>query len=367
MTYKPFPINGPWKGVVSDIAPVLAPQALEVCSNWLPWKGRIQTRPKLSNIFQAINYGRVLAMVTFQDASGGIETLLLTDRKALHWTGGADVNGLNMPSGATFANLSGTGLPYGVISTQNKVIFCNGSVPLLYDDGEQDLKVAGDVPGSAYFITEQASHIILANTVEPALSDVGAVNYPQRVRWSKSGDPTVWLTDFTAGFADLLDVPDTITGVVSPGPVTYVLRTNGITSMYPTGNGMAPFSFEHLSYGEVGAGCLYPYATATYGGKSFFIGADDIYSISQEGLDRIGSGSMALKAIFADIAQASPDFPITGNVLPNLGNLFDMPSYWINLPSLSVSWVYATKLKEWFKFSWAMGDILFTARVAVGG
>lgn len=352
MTYQPYPIRGPWKGVVSDFPAPFDPQALDVCDNWLCRKGRLLSRPYFSSLLILSPDELGLKLVSYEDAADGIHTLLLTNIGAYHLdpsTNPFSFKPLTLPSGVT--SLQGNGLPYGAIVSQNKVLFTNGSVPLLYADGEQTLKATADAPGGSLFLTEQASHIIMANTWEPALNSPGAVNYPQRVRWSKSGDPTVWTGDFTAGFADLLDVPDNITGMVSTGPVTSILRTNGLTLMYPTGNGLAPFSFEHLSYGEEGAGNGdYPYSLAAFADFGIFLGSAGFYRISSGQVSPLPCG--ALTDVFNDLLNSSGG-TVTGHIVPSMGAPFDFLSYWLCIPQSSGGgkvWVMNINSGAWQRF-----------------
>ena len=187
--------------------------------------------------------------------------------------------------------------------------------------------VAGKPPATtttigSLFIGELDSHLILAYTTEtPIVAGVPGITatFPQRIRWSNSGfnpfdasgnfganlgttgatfDPTVFVN---AGQVDFLDVPDTITGMLFLGRVSFIFRQNGITEVSPTGQGGAPFDFNHLWASENGIGNVYAASIAQYGDTGVFVSTDNIYMISPSSVKAIGGG--ARDAIFADLAN----------------------------------------------------------------
>jgi len=267
-----------------------------------------------------------------------------------------------------FTDLSGTALPYGTAAILNRLYFANGSVPVLYADGETSVKVAGDVPGSAFFMTVNEQSLILANTVEPAPGIINSTNYPQRVRWSASGLPDEWdsTVDFTAGFNDLVEVPDVITGINTLGRNSYIYRTNGITVMYPTGSsgvGSLPFGFEDFSFAPLGVGNALPYSLATYGPRCVFVAEDDIYLFDGSTPQPIGYGNK--KKIFKDLASASGD-SVVGGILPVLGPNFDFLAYYLSIPGPDVAWVFGYDEKSWMRIDSASGFMTALNFVSVG-
>src|SRR5258708_7951103 len=79
----------------------------------------------------------------------------------------------------------------------------------------------------AYFLIELNAQLIMLNTVE------STGNFPQRIRWSPSGLPTIFdpNVNIGAGYNDELDVSDIITGAFTVGTTAFILRSNGITEM----------------------------------------------------------------------------------------------------------------------------------------
>lgn len=164
------------------------------------------------------------------------------------------------------------------------------------------------------FLAELDNHLILAY-VNTATS-----RFTNRVEWSNNGfNPTLSgifganlgtlgatfdsTINVNAGFADLMDVPDVITGLMTIGRVGYIFRQNGITEMTPTGKGIAPFDFNHLWSSQNGIGNVYPFTLAQYGNTGIFISFEQIYQITPGGMQGIGSG--ARDAILFDLARST--------------------------------------------------------------
>lgn len=180
-----------------------------------------------------------------------------------------------------------------------------------WDGGTIQIAVAsqgGNNLGAAY-IDELDNHVVLANVM------AGSTAFPNRVWWSATGLPTVWdpAVNINAGFADFLEVPDQITGMMMLGRVGYIFRTNGITEMDPTGNGQAPFSFNHLWASQYGIGNVLSMSISQYGTTGVFISSEQVYAVSSYELNPIGG--MARDAIMADVSLPRP--PVVSTVRPS--------------------------------------------------
>lgn len=158
--------------------------------------------------------------------------------------------------------------------------------------------VAGNTVG-AVFINELDNHLLMANTVEQPVSV-----FPNRMRWSATSLPTVWdaAVNPNAGSNDFLDVADSITGMLMLGRVGYILRTDGITEIAPTGQGAAPFQFNHLWANQIGLGNTKFYGEAAYGNTGVVLSRDNVYSLSSYNIQPIGGG--ARDVIMNDLATA---------------------------------------------------------------
>lgn len=355
-----------WAGVVTDIPAPGALNAFDDMRNFLCRKGRIITRPRLNSYGTPPDGATVRAMITFIDGLNNYHTLVLTTQNAYMLTPGPVWHLLTYPVGVV--NLSGTALPYGIVSILNQIYFANGSVPLLFSDGSAALQVAGDVPGSGRFLTSNSQTLIMAATTEPAPGIVNSTFFPNRVRWSADGLPQEWnnTVDFSAGFNDLVEVPDVITGLTTLGRNTYIMRTNGITVMYPTGNtgvDTLPFGFEDYDFAPLGVGNAYPYSLATYGPRCVFVANDDIYMFDGSTPQPIGYGNK--KAIYKDIEQAAGG-PIGGQILPSLGIGFDFLAYYLSIPGPNVTWVFGWDEKNWMRIDSSAGFLSGLNLVAVG-
>lgn len=373
MTLKKLPITGPWKGVLQDPPPPDDPTAFDDCNNVMIRDGRIQSRPNLSNFGTPPDNAAVMFMKSFVDAVGQVHTLVLTTQNAFFLTQNAGLPVYNQLTYPAFpnsqTNLAGTAQPYGTATILNKIFFCNGSVPICFADGESSIKIAGDVPGSCLYLDENVGHLIGAAWQEPMAGVTNSQFFNNRVRWSKVLDPSTWTTGFSSGSSDLFDVPDIITGVATLGTNTYVFRSDGVTVMFPTGIAVSPFDFQNMANAVAGVGNAQPYSLAKYHDMAFFVAKDDIWTIQNGAMNRIGGGNVT--KIFTDIGNSSGGY-IQGRVIPSLGPKYPYPSYWLSIPGIAgtgaatgATWIYSVKGQGWTKFSSSRGHLTFLGAVAV--
>lgn len=361
MTYQNFPVIGPFQGHVDNVpTPHNPPNSFDEIVNFICRKGRVQTRPRLVD-FGAPPDGAIVRLVqTYKDVENFLHTLVLTTQNAYALTTGPTYNLLTYPSGVT--TLNGTTLPYGHVISNGRVYFSNGSKRILYTDGEADLKDA-NAPGAARFLALNAAHLIAAYTTEPETGAAGSIVYPQRVRWSKSGDPNTW-TGFSAGVNDLLDIPDDITGLATLGRNTVILRNNGLSLMTPTGIGTAPFQFENITIATLGVGNAYPYSLALFADFAVFVGRQDIYMLNA-GLSIESIGGRAKKKIMANLGDATGDV-VSGWAVNQLGPGVDYLSYWLFIPGPNVQWIYNFDEQNWQQFESTFGRGTFVGPAVIG-
>jgi hypothetical protein len=361
MTYQQFPVVGPFGGHVDNVpTPHNPPNSFDEIVNFICRKGRFQTRPRLADFGAPPDGALVRVFRSYQDVQNNLHTLVLTTANAYSLTAGATYNLMTYPSGV--GNLVGTSLPYGLQILNNRLYFSNGSKRIIYADGETSLKDA-NAPGSARFLAQNASHLIAAYMAEPEPGTIGSLVYPQRVRWSKSGDPNDWVA-FSAGLDDLLDVPDGITGLATLGRNTLIFRTNGLTIMTPTGIGTSPFAFENVSSSVLGIGNRYPYSLATYADNAIFIGTENIYMIDA-GLGIKPIGGKAKKKIMAQLGDATGD-AVIGWPVSQLGPGVDYLSYWLTIPGPDATWIYNFDEDNWQQFSSSLGRPTYVGVTTIG-
>jgi hypothetical protein len=135
-------------------------------------------------------------------------------------------------------------------------------------------------------------------------------SFPYQIAWSAGGEQYgIWNPlDLSgnatgAGFNNLPDVEDEITGALFIGPTVYIIRRAGISEMTPLNSGIQPFNFDHMWASHKGVGTVFPYTIAQYGPKGCFVANDDIYSIGLDGIAQIGGS--AKRAIYTDLMASN--------------------------------------------------------------
>jgi hypothetical protein len=229
----------------------------------------------------------------------------------------------------------------------------NGTTPITWTEGGKPAPSNGfqavgmvdatnGVTAGAFFLIELNAQLLMLNTVESS-----GGNFPQRVRWTPSGLPTIWdpNVNIGAGFNDELDVPDSILGAMTVGTTAFILRQNGITEVTSTGQGINPFNFNHLWASDRGIGNIYPFGYASYGPLGIFISSDDIYNVSLGGFNRIGG--MARDAIYTDLYQAVSN-PV-GSIIPYYQLNYVYNHYKLVIPQDAGTkiWNYSIEESSW--------------------
>jgi hypothetical protein len=333
-------------------------------------KGRIQTRPKLNTIAsnQTPDGTPIRGSYTFQDVANNYHTLILTSLNAYFLTnpvGTVVYNQLSLPG--TIPSLAGKYLPFQIKEINQRVYFTNGSVPLLYADGESSVKIAGDVPGTCYYLASNSMHMIGLNWIEPAPGVLNSTHYPFRIRWSDSGDPTTWTAGVanTAGATDLVDAGGALTGAVTVGRNTYVLRAEGAAVMYPTGVGAQPFQIEPFIWSRPGWGNNFPYSLVNYAQWSINVTrAGEVLLFDGTAFSRLAGGKVKTR-LAADLAKASSDQVVAFGV-DTLGNGYDFESYWLCIPDANIVWIHHLEEGTWVRLNTSLGWVtnLFYGAIA---
>jgi hypothetical protein len=220
----------------------------------------------------------------------------------------------------------------------------------------------GPLALGAFFLGELDNHLILANVLVQDQNGVNAsplvaggqsfplgslLTFPQRVWWSANGLPTQFdpTANVNAGFSDFLDVPDSITGMVTLGAAGFIFRNNGITQFTPTGQGIVPFQFDHLWGSDHGVGNIYPWSIHSYGAFCCFISSEQIYQMGINSFSDIGG--TARDAIMADLSIASAT-PVA-SVVPTEGLGYIYLTYRISIPltTFTREYLYSFEQKSW--------------------
>lgn len=222
--------------------------------------------------------------------------------------------------------------------------------PFIGNGGIQNQAIVDATNGisaGAFFLGELGSSLLMLNTVEGPTNTLGVQNFAQRVRWCPSGIPNIWdpNVNIGAGFEDLLDTPDSITGYFSIGTTGFIFRVNGITEISLNNSGTAPFNFNHLWASDHGIGNVYPFSIASYGPIGIFISLEEIYLVSLGGFEVIGKE--ARDAIMLDLANAIGS-PIA-TIFPIYKQGYVYPQYVLSIPQPTgnKSWRYSVEDKSW--------------------
>lgn len=380
--HKPV-ISPPWGGWNDSMPPNIASMnSFSQITNWLINKGRIFSFPNRaafppSGIVQpgGLSYP-FLGLRSFQDGLGNYHTAGFVAGYAMYF----DVVG-NDWAAQVWVDASGnnrlqmTPVSYNPYSTEivfNKLFFSNGGPPLSYMDGGLGSFVAGDVPGSCYFLGKLAGHLMMINTIEPVLNVPGSTAYTGRVRWSMENNPLVWVTnpvtgiqEFTAGSVDLTDVEDQLTGWATINSIGYAFRNSGITTFTPTGVAANPFQIENFSIGPAGVGNMFPYCLAVYGTRCVFPAEDDIYMF--DGTAPTPIGGAAKRSIYPDLVNASGQ--CIAFIIGRLFSGVDYLSYWLLCPqqnnSFTSAWIYHFDDGTWVNEQLNFGGVTAANTVAI--
>lgn len=211
------------------------------------------------------------------------------------------------------------------------------------------------------FLGELSGRLLAFNTWQYSVGPPSAVNnFPYQVAWSAdsqqygiwnpldiSGNPT------GAGFNNIPDVEDVITGFQMEGPTCYVYRQQGISEISPLNSGIQPFDFNHLWASKKGIGSIYPNSMSQYGSEGAFLSDSDVYTMGLSGLQPIGG--LAKNAIFKSLYSNNVNVfglvcPLTINNAPELCYILMMQALTISSGVWNYTfWIYGYETKTWTK------------------
>jgi hypothetical protein len=211
------------------------------------------------------------------------------------------------------------------------------------------------ITSGAFYIGILASRMLMLSTVENGQS------FAQRIRWCPSGIPSIWDANVNigAGWNDLLEVPDYISGFLAIGSKTgFIFRGNGISEMTAVSDGILPFDFNHLWASDRGIGNVYPFSISGYGPIGIFISSDEIYNVSLGGFKKIGLG--AKNAIMTDLSLASST-PIS-SLFPRYSVGYTYLTYLLAIPMGNDTrfWMYSVDDASWV--AWTSKNTIVTGR-----
>lgn len=234
------------------------------------------------------------------------------------------------------------------------------------------------------YINELANHVLLAGCY-----DNTGVFHANRLSYSAENLPLVWdpTVNTNAGFIDIVDINDTITGLVNVDVYSYLLRSQGISLINPTGNGALPFSIQHLVNGAFqGHGCWWPGSLDSNGSMAIYVSSYDVELLTINGIQEIGGD--ATPFIFRDLnnaiqaSQPSPfsqnagsngRFAVIGSILAGLDYSYPYPMYVLTIPNYSqtpetsaVSIMWICDLSNFMWTRHVITNSVFTAKIKQG-
>lgn len=114
-------------------------------------------------------------------------------------------------------------------------------------------------------------------------------NAEMMIAWSAAGNFSTWNpTDSNgnvtgAGFEELADIGDTITGGFVNSSTIVILRAQGVSYATATGSASLPFDINHVDLAPEGEGCQSPLLSSQYGPIGFYVGNTNVYQFVQQG------------------------------------------------------------------------------------
>lgn len=211
----------------------------------------------------------------------------------------------------------------------NEVLFADGQRELYYYDPDSDAFANYTSDGYApSTVAYWRKRVWIGRTQE------SGNDYRYRVRWSGVSNTQSFTT------SDYIDLPYTvglIRKILPMGNLLYVYFSDAIYIGRPS-NSTYPVEFQRVETG--GIGLIGTRAITPWFDGHFFVGQDDVYYISQAGLDRIGTPVVS-KTIelcqYPDYIYAAPD-PKNSRIV------FGFPE---DQQEITKHWSYFYKTKSW--------------------
>lgn len=332
----------------------LPPNSCKFMNGWLFNKGRMQHFPNIAPLTNPPDGEVIQGADTFTDSLGYIHTGVLT-KDHIYYLNQTNVYLLQ---GNTSASSNAS---FETTAFLNKLFYVNGVGFLNYLDGSQGVNVAGNVPGTSFFMGKLAGRLILLNLVEA--NQV----FPLNIRWCAVNNPLQWdsTVDPSAGSTTIPEVEDQIYGFANQKGLGVIFRSSGITIMVPTGTSAPTFSLSSFENGANGIGVKFPYTLDSYGSTSIFASEDDIYMMANLS-EPSAIGGKAKKQIYQDLANASSQPWAT--FIGKLTTGMDYLSYWLHIPqnnNNSSTWIYHLNTQTWVNQQIPFGIVKWMGDIAV--
>ena len=83
-----------------------------------------------------------------------------------------------------------------------------------------------------------------------------------------------------AGFSQLADIGDVLTGLIVSNNVAYIIRSQGLSYATALGSGQNPFQFAHIGLGHVGEGSQIAALIGDYDQTGVYVGQTNVFQLS---------------------------------------------------------------------------------------
>jgi len=188
----------------------------------------------------------------------------------------------------------------------------------------------------ARYILQFANRLLLADTKD------SGIRLPNRIAWSKEGDPTNW-TDTTSGANDFVDTDDFIMGMSQSGPTLVIYKINSIVLGNRTGTATAPIA---LPTTIPGVGCVAPYSIASAVGFNAWLGQEDFYVLNGNQVEPIGE---KMRYKFYDVVDRTEAKKTWAFVNPQENEIL----WFAETSGGQVAFVWDYKTNEWSLYEFA--------------
>jgi hypothetical protein len=260
--------------------------------------------PPWTQVLSGQNYIGIFPL-SFQDQTTGLigTTIVIVTDQNVYFTQNAGVYSptltqLNLDtlqllntwgSGDIDTSFNLPGQPVSYVQVENTLYFTglmfNGIYSVTYNSGgfySFTFSQATDYVSAGYLFLLDG-YMCAAQCRFPGGGGTGTSILPT-IAWSVPGGFTTWdpTVNPEAGYNELPDVSDRITGVDTTGRSAFIMRLHGITQQDPnlgSGAGLQPWVWYHLWASPQGIGA-YDNSVAQFGEVAFFLSSDNVYAIS---------------------------------------------------------------------------------------
>ena len=180
--------------------------------------------------------------------------------------------------------------------------------------------------------------------------------------WSAAEDLDAWnpvnaFGNITgAGFSQLADIHDYLTGLIVSNNTAFILRSQGISYASALGSGTNPFQFAHIGLGPSGEGAQSPELICQYNETGVFIGNTDVFAISGQ-IQSIGA--KIKNALFGNLNNGP--LSMSSNACSVFIGMDQMQLIGFEIDG--DIFTYQPESQTWMSFNWISGGTLVIAQL----